>query len=897
MTAADADQDRACPQCNAACSEDGQYCPHCGFPVGAIASSHQEDPLIGKTLPGGYQMLELVGIGGMGRVYRAQQQALGRTVAVKVIHPHLLANENSLARFLTEARAMSQLNHPNSVSVIDFGKTSSNEPYLVMEFLQGRNLAQIQATESPLPLKRIVNVLKQVLLALSEAHANHIIHRDLKPENIVLEPLRRGGDFVKVVDFGLAKFKAGQTGTSITSPGIVCGTPDYMAPEQGRGDEIDGRSDLYAVGVVLFWLLTGRLPFEGTSPTQVVLMHIKNPVPDPRQLAPHRDMPEALIQVMLKALAKDPSTRFQDAIEFADALEAALAGLESPNPVASIPEGFVECSTCGVNVPRAKFCYECGARLSAPDARPHSPDQRLPLMGREEDLSTLHRLWNAAQQRRRTLRIIGEAGVGKTRLMAEFAQQVQSAGGRAIIARPDPWWADVAGYTLRHLVTELIPAPRLSQPPEDPFLQYALSELFNKPSNNSLNAQERRSSFVRLLEWGIQVAEQQQRRPLVIALDDLDRIDSLTRQAVEDYLVDPSRTRLLLVGLHAPALRPDWPDDEVRILTGLSAAMATQLLQQGSERAVGVTLVEVGNRGIPPLYVREALAFGVAGGSIPPARLADLIALRLAALDPEERRIAQALSVLGEDVSPRLLASMLKVESPSTKALDSMREASIIRRGPDGSLSLSHPLVQELCLHAIPAEVRRELHDQAARALQQEGAPLEVLGHHFAQTGDTTGALFTIEQLAQRAQARGDDRAASVLLRRGLEMAREELYRGELDDPLRAIGIFGRKLGQTLNRLGRFSDAEGVLLEVLDGTPSSEVSRIEILESLALASQKRRKQVAASRYLQQALDVAKRHGDVSKVSRLEAALTSLEDEPTSRTVESLDVGVSRASGD
>jgi serine/threonine protein kinase len=194
---------RPCPQCGTACESSHQYCPGCGFPIGAVAVN-SEDKLVGRSLPGGYLVLDLISVGGMGRVYRAEQRALGRTVAVKVIHPHLLADENSIVRFMTEARAASQLNHPNSVSVIDFGRTDDGQPYLVMEFLRGKDLARVAYDQGPLAFKRVVDVLVQTLMALSEAHDLGIVHRDLKPENIILEPLRRGGDFVKVVDFGLA---------------------------------------------------------------------------------------------------------------------------------------------------------------------------------------------------------------------------------------------------------------------------------------------------------------------------------------------------------------------------------------------------------------------------------------------------------------------------------------------------------------------------------------------------------------------------------------------------------------------------------------------------------------------------------------------------------------------
>src|SRR5579871_2751039 len=306
---------RTCPQCSTQCDEQHKFCPACGFPIGKVAVD-SDDPLLGRNLPGGYVIIELVGIGGMGRVYRAVQTNLGRTVAVKLIHPHLVGEENAAARFITEARAASRLNHPNSVGIIDFGKSPDGQLYLVMEFLRGRDLARVMYEEGALPVRRVVDVLRQTLAALAEAHSENIIHRDLKPENIILEPVRSGGDFVKVVDFGLAKIRADHTQPGITSPGIVCGTPEYMSPEQARGDPLDARSDLYAVGVILFQLLTGHLPFEAESPTQVVLAHLTQPPPNPREIAPERQIPDSLVHVVLKALSKDPADRYQDSAEF-----------------------------------------------------------------------------------------------------------------------------------------------------------------------------------------------------------------------------------------------------------------------------------------------------------------------------------------------------------------------------------------------------------------------------------------------------------------------------------------------------------------------------------------------------------------------------------------------------
>src|ERR1700733_15191988 len=194
-----------CPSCAYTCPDAFNYCVACGTEVRTPDAPAVVDALLGLTLPGGYRVTHLVGVGGMGRVYCAEQVARGRTVAVKVVHPHLADDELTAARFLNEARTASRLSHPNTVAIYDFGRTEQGQPYIVMEYLRGRDLSRVANDEGPLPLRRVTAVLRQTLAALGEAHALGIVHRDLKPDNIVLEPQRSGLDFVKVVDFGLAK--------------------------------------------------------------------------------------------------------------------------------------------------------------------------------------------------------------------------------------------------------------------------------------------------------------------------------------------------------------------------------------------------------------------------------------------------------------------------------------------------------------------------------------------------------------------------------------------------------------------------------------------------------------------------------------------------------------------
>lgn len=351
---------RICHRCLHVVDEIAERCPACGNPTDVA------DELIGETLPGGFRIEELIGVGGMGMIYRAEQIALGRTVAVKVLHAHLLQDATIPSRFMSEARLASQLNHPNSIAVIDFGRTFSGQLYLVMEYLRGRDLARVVAEDGLLPVHRILGILGQLLDVLGEAHRLGILHRDLKPENIVIETGRGGEDVVKVVDFGLAKL-FGMPGAGITAAGTVCGTPDYMSPEQCGARPVDPRSDLYAVGINMFVLLTGRHPFPLGTPTQMMLAQMITPPPDPRAVAPERGIPDALAEVTLRLLAKAPEQRYQTADELSAALAQAAETLGIPLQRSSIPPAFaaVRCPACGASVAPTKFCGECAAPLAA----------------------------------------------------------------------------------------------------------------------------------------------------------------------------------------------------------------------------------------------------------------------------------------------------------------------------------------------------------------------------------------------------------------------------------------------------------------------------------------------------------------------------------------------------
>ena len=321
---------KVCPQCDHQNPEDQEFCEECGFQLPAD-SSDGPDPLLGTTIAGRYKIEELIGQGAMGRVYRAVQQPINRQIAVKVLHQHLMEDRRVAKRFEREAQAASRFNHPNSIGIIDFGQEEESL-FIAMEYITGQDLAEVISQQSPIDPERAVSIATQVLSALQLAHANKIIHRDLKPENIMLEELPGHKDFVKVCDFGIAKIQQNadtpNQESALTMFGMICGTPYYMSPEQAKGEELDGRTDLYSMGVILYEMLTGEVPFQGTTPVEVIARHLTDPPTPPTEAYPNLSIPKALEEVVMQALSKDREKRFKDAQSMSQALEKALKDVE-----------------------------------------------------------------------------------------------------------------------------------------------------------------------------------------------------------------------------------------------------------------------------------------------------------------------------------------------------------------------------------------------------------------------------------------------------------------------------------------------------------------------------------------------------------------------------------------
>lgn len=307
------------------------------FPDGERFCLHDSSVLVEEldiarlgTAVGNYRLDKILGRGGMGTVYSGEHVYIKKAVAVKILHPQFARYPEAVNRFLREARAATTINHANVVDVTDFGLLPDGLVYFVMEFLDGKSLEDLIEREGAVELHRALNIANQISYALEAAHHNGVIHRDLKPDNIMLltRPGRRDliklsadqswttereatFDFVKVLDFGIAKVMTPDDLVADTVQGAVFGTPEYMSPEAARGEEVDHRADVYSLGVIMFDMLCGRPPFEAPQSADVLAMHINKPPPSPREFAPHREITEAAELVVLRAMQKDPNKRYQ----------------------------------------------------------------------------------------------------------------------------------------------------------------------------------------------------------------------------------------------------------------------------------------------------------------------------------------------------------------------------------------------------------------------------------------------------------------------------------------------------------------------------------------------------------------------------------------------------------
>jgi hypothetical protein len=352
---------------------DQKLCPTCGteYPLSvrfcdrdgsALRMANAQGDLLGSVIADRYHILKKLGEGGMGTVYLAEHVKMGRRAALKVMNPGMNQDPDAIARFNREAANASRLNHPNVCAIYDFGETPEGLIYLAMEFIEGESLTSLIEKNGTLAAPRAASIIHQAADALSVAHDYGIVHRDLKPDNIMISRNRDGSDLVKVVDFGIAKASSSDA-QKVTKTGLVVGTPEYMSPEQLAGDKLDGRSDIYSLGLVAFNCLTGKLPFPSNSAQEAMIMRLTDFPKTLAEIKPDMEWPVELQNVMDKALARDADERYLKAADFGREMAKAVENM--PASVAAA-EGTMVMGAAGAAAKTAAAPSVPATRVAGP---------------------------------------------------------------------------------------------------------------------------------------------------------------------------------------------------------------------------------------------------------------------------------------------------------------------------------------------------------------------------------------------------------------------------------------------------------------------------------------------------------------------------------------------------
>ncbi|MEZ4365152.1 MAG: protein kinase [Kofleriaceae bacterium] len=783
---------------------------------------------VGRVLADKFRLTACIGLGGTGAVYRAEQIALGRSVAVKILKEEMAADARLGLRFRDEAMAASRLNHPNTVSIIDYGQTPDGLLYLAMEYLKGPTLTQLIAREQPLAPATVLDIVSQILAGIEEAHLAGVVHADLKSDNIIVDQRRAGADVVKIVDFGIARLM----NAPAAGEERVTGTPEYMAPEVIGGSPPGYAADLYAVGIIFYELLVGHTPFVGGTTVDILARQLKGEVPSLSAARPDVPAPAEFDALTRRALAKQPGDRFSSAPAMRTAVQALLTKV-----VGGAPALDLECASCGAQCqPTFRFCPQCAmprsptARVATPEPAPRPTiDLRsvmpLPLVGRDAAHAQV-----AAHLRSitgpRALLVVGPTGVGRTRLIADASVEVAAAGALTLYqVGADPTGLTATYYPVRALLAALLGLPAVCAEADlkaavrqlglDDADLFGIAQLFGhaSPLAELEPVVRRRETIAATLRVIEAVAAQ---APTAIVFDDVDRYDGPSLEVLRRLAeAGPSAPAVVIVVEPAPAAA--WPEELPRLvvepLDEEGVAQIVRHLALDAEVASAATLLA--HSGGLPGHVEQLIRFLNEGGQQGEAAmpLADLIAARLSMLPQATLELCQSVAVFGVEADLDVVRASTLVADIDAAVADALDHGLLVEH--DEVLRFASVLVRDVVYDATPANVRRALHATAATAIGERAADAYVLGHHHVLAGHAARAVRLLVLAGDHAILQLDELGAAEIYQRALVAVRDALRVGG-DDGDDLAGDFvevSAKLADALRARGDLGLARGVLGE------------------------------------------------------------------------------------
>jgi tetratricopeptide (TPR) repeat protein len=713
----------------------------------------------------GHVIRGIAGRGGMGIVYRATDVQLKRDVALKVITPHLSQDDEFRHRFRREFRAAASIQHPNVIPIHHAGE-EGGQLYVTMRYVEGTDLARLLATEGRLEPRQAASIIGQVADALDAAHRAGIVHRDVKPANVLIE-VDDDGMHAVLTDFGLMKDLASTS--QITQAGALIGTFDYAAPEQLKEGPVDARTDVYALGAVLYQTLTGKVPFPRETAAATMLAQLESPPPSLLAVLP--DASELLGEVVRRAMAKDPDARFPSAGDLGRAAQAAVNDRQSEGGERSVATG-----AASPEAPPTLQPVPLPPALSVETG--HGP-----FAGRAELLRALDGRYSAAEGGRRQFALlVGEPGIGKTRLATELARRAHRRGATVLYGRSDP--ESLVPYqpfitALAHYATH---RERLRLPPE---LALELSELArfvpalrpHVPEHKVSLAEEPEARRYRLFEGVTRLlALAARERPLVLILDDLHWADASTSLLLGHLLSDAAPIRLLVIGTARAAEKPRADElvevvsrmrrqpsferielegltaEEARTLVGRDAT--SQFVRRLTEETEGNPFfIEETLRSLPELDERALSRIKVPDG------VKELISRRLQQLSETANRVLSVAAVIGRQFDLALLEQLLDDDPDAIlTVLEEAAEGGLVREVAEqlDRFAFAHALVRETLYESQSTSRRVRLHRRIGERLEASGEanPAELAYHFFeGRAPQAAGYALAAAEQAQAALA------------------------------------------------------------------------------------------------------------------------------------------------
>ncbi len=904
---------KICPVCQCGSSGSPVVCASCQADLTEVGDRSGLD-LVGMVIGDKYELTELIGEGAMGWVYRGIHRSLQSSIAIKLMKPSVEPDDTRDKRFEQEARAASALNSPHIISIIDFGRTPGGLLFIISEFLRGDPLSSLIASQAPLPLPRALRIIDQILSAVYEAHEVGLVHRDMKPENVIITPLRSGEDFVKVLDFGIAKL-GGDKNQRLTIQGQLFGTPAYMAPEQIRGQEVTPRTDLYACAIILYEMLTGFEPFRSESVMEVLSMQLHND-PQPLRDAPAAaHLPQELEAVLMKALSKDPADRFEDAAELRQAL-ARFAGRRAHITTS-------RCAGCGSPMALgSKFCPECGARKSqmtrsalsshgqptgaspspsppspvpgrgspgstigATHTGPHSTLQRqlkaektlhFQLVGREKEIDQLAEVFGEGI---RTVQVLGPDGIGRSSLLHAAGQLAERAGLRVLRAGPDPALTRRPWYPVHMLVRQLLDlgpdrpdlallqerATRVGLEPGD---LPGLAELFGISALEGKVEYAVRQREVRAAATHALLDSRGARDGLCVIIDDADAMDGASRALIN----------------HLREASPAWPlhlvlAGESSVLSGergspaasstgeapLHAAVTIRpapLTPREVETLLADTISSHAGSAAQmaaeifrhtqgiPFAVTQSLRLMVEGGDDLGMSPADVIATRVSRLPRGSLRVLQTICLVGTEAPTSTIEALHSDGRELSAAILLLERRGFLEKGTDATIKVSHPTLAEHVREGMPADARRQLHQRVYDLLLASGAQPITLARHALACLDAETTLDILTRAGEQAESWLDDVGAAYHFQQALQVAR---YRMLLEPDHRVCLELTLRLARTLRFSGDAVSTQLVLKDALLVSEANPALHARLLKTLALVFLDRAATNEALRTMEQAL--------------------------------------------